>query len=246
MDDATLSRDAFLGGRLTIWQPRDGYRAATDPILLAAAAGAKAGDRVLELGCGAGTAVLALMTRVAGLHATGLEVQPHYARLAGRNAADNGLLLEVVTGDVTAMPSSLRGETFDLVITNPPWFQRGSASPAAERGRDIARRQADPPRDWIDAALRRLKPGGQLTVIHRTEALPAILAALGQRAGDIRILPVAARAGEPAGRVIVTARKGRRSPLVLLAPLLMHSGDGYTKTAESILRDMQPILTINH
>ena len=31
------SSDAFLGGRLTLRQPLDGYRAAIDPVLLAAA-----------------------------------------------------------------------------------------------------------------------------------------------------------------------------------------------------------------
>ena len=51
-----LSTDAFLGGKLRILQPRDGYRAGIDPVLLAASIPARAGDRVLDLGCGAGVA----------------------------------------------------------------------------------------------------------------------------------------------------------------------------------------------
>jgi hypothetical protein len=35
--DAALSCDRLLGGRVRLWQPRRGYRAATDPVLLAAA-----------------------------------------------------------------------------------------------------------------------------------------------------------------------------------------------------------------
>ena len=38
-----LSRDALLYGRLHLWQPTDGYRAATDPVLLAAACPAEPG-----------------------------------------------------------------------------------------------------------------------------------------------------------------------------------------------------------
>ena len=34
--DDDLTRDAFLGGRVTLLQPRRGYRAGTDPVLLAA------------------------------------------------------------------------------------------------------------------------------------------------------------------------------------------------------------------
>ena len=41
--------------------------------------------------CGAGAAALCLGTRVAGLHLTGLELQPAYADLARRNASRNGL-----------------------------------------------------------------------------------------------------------------------------------------------------------
>ncbi|KAB2877432.1 MAG: methyltransferase, partial [Albidovulum sp.] len=43
-----ITADAFLGGRLTIAQPRAGYRAAADPVLLAAAVPARAGQAVLE------------------------------------------------------------------------------------------------------------------------------------------------------------------------------------------------------
>ena len=55
---AELSVDAFLGGRLEIAQPRAGYRAGIDPVLLAAAVPAKAGETVFDLGCGAGVAAL--------------------------------------------------------------------------------------------------------------------------------------------------------------------------------------------
>ena len=79
-----LSQDGFLGGRLAIWQPRVGYRAAMDPVLLAAAVAARAGESVLELGCGVGVASLCLGSRVPGLALTGLELQPAYARLARR------------------------------------------------------------------------------------------------------------------------------------------------------------------
>mgnify|MGYP001821000592 CR=1 FL=1 len=58
MDD--LSRDAFLGGKLHLLQPKTGYRAGVDPVLLAASVPAAAGERVLDLGCGVGAAALCL------------------------------------------------------------------------------------------------------------------------------------------------------------------------------------------
>ncbi len=65
-DEAT-TRDAFLGGRLMLRQPRRGHRAGHDAVLLAAATAGRAGERVVEFGAGIGTAALALAARVGGL-----------------------------------------------------------------------------------------------------------------------------------------------------------------------------------
>lgn len=245
---AGVDENGFLGGRLRIRQPLRGYRAATDPVLLAAAVPARSGWSVLDIGCGVGTAALCLGARVQGLDLHGLEVQPGYARLARENAALNGIALTVHEGDLRAMPPVLRGMAFDAVILNPPWHAPGDvASP--DPGRDIAnRRGAATLADWIGAALARTRPGGRVVVIARTEVLPEILGALAGRAGDTAVLPLASRIGRDAGRVIVRARKGARGAFRLAPPLILHygaehtrDGDDYTDRACAILRDAAPL-----
>lgn len=239
-----LTRDALMGGRVMLRQPRTGYRAATDPVLLAAACPARPGERALDLGCGAGAAILCLMARVEGLDAHGLELQPGYAALARRNAAEAGRRLTVHEGCVSRPPAALKAESFDHVIANPPFFPT-DGPPAPEAGRDAARRLGSAGlRDWIDAGLRRLRQGGRLTVINRAERLPEMLAALSGRAGEIAVLPVQPRAGRDAGRVILRARKDSRGPFRLAAPLVMHAGpahlrDGedFSEAAAAVLRD---------
>ncbi len=237
-----LREDGFLGGRLRIAQPARGYRAGADAVMLAAACPARPGDSVLELGCGAGVAMLCLGARVPGLRLAGLELQPAYAELARRNAAANAIPAELHEGDLAWMPAALRGQSFDHVIANPPYFTGGPPAPDAGRGR--ARHEATPLPLWIEAGLRRLRPGGWLTLIQRADRLAEILAALSPLAGAITILPVAAREGREAGRVIACARKGARAPLRLLSPFVMHakpshSGDeeDLTKAAQAVLRE---------
>jgi tRNA1Val (adenine37-N6)-methyltransferase len=239
--DAELTRDAFLDGRLHLRQPRRGYRAATDPVLLAAFTPVRPGERVLELGCGAGAAALCLAVRVPGLDLHGLELQAAYAELARRNAAENGLALHVHEGDLRRPPAALR-RGFDHVLANPPFHPATSAS-SPDPGRDRAHREGEATlADWIEAGLRRLVPGGRLVIVHRTARLGTILAALEGRAGAAEVLPIASRASRPAARVLVRARKARAAPLTLWPPLTFHEGDAHAADAESYTVEAQRVL----
>lgn len=237
-----LSRDAFLCGRLHLWQPIKGYRAATDPVLLAAACPALPGQRVLDLGCGAGAAALCLGARVPGLSLTGLEVQPGYAALARQNGAENGADLTVHEGDLMQMPVALRVE-FDHVIANPPYYPAGG-TPSPNLVRAKALQVETPLGDWVQAAGRRLAPGGWLTLICGADGLPQVLAALGDKLGSAAVLPLQPREGRAALRIILRARKGGRGAFRLLAPLVLHQGpahegdrESYTALANAVLRE---------
>ena len=129
-----VTEDGLLAGKVRLRQPRRGYRAAVDPVLLAASVDARPGQRVLDLGTGAGAAALCLMARSEGLSVVGLEIDAATAALARENAALNGRPgFSVLEGDVAALAADLRG--FDHVIANPPYLDAGGADPSPDPGR---------------------------------------------------------------------------------------------------------------
>src|SRR5690606_22668553 len=101
----------------------------------------------------------------------------------------------VHTGDLALMPAPLRQQTFDHVIANPPYYHAPSRTAARDSGRETAHTEATPLAIWIDAATRRLRHGGMLTMIQRADRLRDLMAGCDGRLGSIRILPVQARIG---------------------------------------------------
>ena len=240
LTDDNVSEDGLLDRRILLRQPKKGYRAGSDAVLLAAAVPAGPGERVLDVGAGAGAVSLCLAWRCPGAAVTGLERSAAMCDLAVANAAANGLAerVRVLCGDVAAAPTVLRQERFDHVATNPPFHEAGKASASPEALKHAAHTESEVAlSDWIAFCLKRVKPGGTLTAIHRASRLPELLAALGRGAGDIAILPLWPAAGRPAKRVIVQARAGRRGPARLLPGLILHDETGAdTAQARALLR----------
>jgi len=225
---ADITEDAFLGGQLLLKQKRTGHRAGHDAILLAAATEARAGDRVVDLGAGIGTAGLALARRVAGIRLSLIEIDPELAQLARVNAAANAIPAEAIVLDVTADAQAfaehgLVPDSVDAVLMNPPFND-----PARHRGSpDQMRHTAHVATEetlhaWVHAARRILRSNGALTLIWRADGIADVMAALSRGFGSLAILPVHGEAGKPAIRVLVRAIKGGRAPTRLLPGLMLN------------------------
>ena len=247
-DCADLTRDSFLGKSVHVLQPKKGYRAGIDSVLLAAAVPAESGQSVLELGCGSGVVSLCLARRVGELTLVGLELQEGYADLARKNSKINAFEFEVVEGDVTTPPRIIRARQFDHVLANPPHFRRGTGSRSNDAGRERSNIESTPIVAWINCAVKRLKPGGCFTMIHRAERLDDILVAFEGRSCSIDVKPVYSRANFPCIRVIIRARKNRLDHFRLAAPLMLYAdpsedddSHSYNAGVERLLRTPVPL-----
>jgi tRNA1(Val) A37 N6-methylase TrmN6 len=240
LDNQTWSEDRLLGERVVLRQPRDGYRAGMDAALLAAACDAKAGERVIEAGCGPGAALLAAAARRPDTLFTGLERDEAAMVLARENVDLNGFgdRVDLISGDVAEPFAKLKLKPFDAALANPPFFDDEKAL----RGPAPARRAAwiadEGLAAWTGFLLKAVREGGTITVIHRADRLGDLLALFAEKAGSFRIRPIHPFADAPAKRVLVRAIKTGKAPLALLPALVLHERGGgkHSGEAEAILR----------
>ena len=239
------STDDFLGGRLSIVQPRGGHRAGSDAVFLAAAVPAKSGERVLDIGAGVGVAGLCLLARVPGIEVIAVEIDPALATLAAANAELNGFSerFEVVTADVTSSrkaldAASLVSKSYHHLIANPPFHEEGSVRETPDAARAAAHVMGQGGlAAWMRFFAAMAAPNALLTLIHRPDCLGELLELLDGRFGGIAVFPLFSKSNEPATRIIVQAKKGSRAGISLLPGLLLHDADGrYTAEAEAVLR----------
>lgn len=240
------SDDLFLGGLLRVLQPLRGYRAGTDAVLLASSLHSETlRGPVLDAGAGVGVVGLCVAARCPDTRVTLVEREPYLASLALQNIARNGLAdrVSIIEADI-ARPSEVlekRGiasESFAAVLANPPYHEdrRGTASrsPLKAASHQMAFEDLDV---WARFLCRMAAPGGRAIMIHKAEALAAILSAFEGRFGSVRVLPIQARAADPAIRVIVEGIKGSRAPLTIGPALVLHGADhAFVPEVEAVFR----------
>jgi tRNA1(Val) A37 N6-methylase TrmN6 len=235
-----ITEDLLLDRRVRLRQAARGYRAGMDAALLAAACDAKAGERVVEAGCGPGAALLQAAVRRPDSRFVGVERDPAALTLAQENIALNGLggQVEALAGDVAQPFVRLGRAAFDAALANPPFFDDESRLRAPSPARRAAWIADDGLGAWIGFLLKAVRERGTLTVIHRADRLGDILTLLDGKAGAVQVLPVHPFADAPAKRVLVRAVKTGRAPLRLLPPLILHdrAGPGHRPEVEAILR----------
>jgi tRNA1(Val) A37 N6-methylase TrmN6 len=254
MNDAAeaVTHDALLSGRVRLVQPRRGHRAGTDAVLLAAAVQPQGHQKIVDLGAGTGAVGLMIATRSEKAEIIFVERDAALAVQCRDNIRLNGLesRAHVVEADILAPARDRRrhgltSESADIVVTNPPFFDVRRSRPSPDARRAAAHQlPVAGLAQWIRTGADLLKPGGQLALIHRSERLEECLHHLHRACGGVVVKAIHPRSGEPAIRVVITARKGSRAPLSIAPPLVLHEADGrFTSQADAIHRGDALLLT---
>lgn len=238
----------LLRGKVKLLQPKVGFHASVDTVFLAAAVSIKPRQKLLDVGCGVGSAGLCVLARKPDVHLTGLDIQPDITDLALQNARLNGWQdrCRFFQGNVLN-ERVINDNAFHAVMMNPPYQEGGRHTPSPVKNKSFSHGEEASGAtllQWIKCAHKKLKNGGDLFMVHRADRLDDIIASLTGRRwfGSIVIFPLYSYTGDDAKRVIIRARKERYAPAVLKSGLVIHEkGGAYTKEAQAILSDAASI-----
>lgn len=197
----------LLGGKVHISRGR--YNPTSDAVWLAAYAPNNI-KTALDVGIGTGGAALCLLHHNSKISLTGIDISPEMLKEAKLNAELNNQKIDLISADITTWKTN---KTFDLVITNPPYFKGTPAKHNAHHNADL--------RLWVKKCIARVKPRGYFCIIIDAKALGEVVSETALHCGDITIFPLFG-AKNTAERVLVKARQGSRGGSVLYHGLSMN------------------------
>lgn len=239
-----VTRDTLFGGPLVCRQHAEGYRFSVDAVLLAHFAQPAAGSKVLELGAGCGVISLILAYRSPSLFISSLELQEQLADLCRANVRDNRLerRIEVINGDFRQISALFSPESFNCVVSNPPYRKIGSGrkNPAGEKA--IARHELRAElSDILTAAAFAVKNRGKVVLVYPALRLATLLAGLKDHGLEPkRLQMVHGHTASPARLVLVEAIKNGGEGLDILPPFYIYRAAGGRTFSEAMLALYNP------
>lgn len=234
--------EGILRGKFKIIQKEKGYRFSVDPLLLSDFVEIAEGETVIDLGTGCGVMPIILAEKTKAEKLVGVDIQKEMVSMAERSVDYNEVqdVVDIVECDLKSLDAKFDAESFDVVLSNPPYIpvKAGRINPLEEKA--IARHEilADLS-DVISGAKYLLKPKGRLFLIYTTNRLVELLSSLHDSGLEPKFVKfVYSNENSAAKLVLVKAVKGGKGELTVQKPLYIYNLEGdYTDEASSILEN---------
>lgn len=222
-----------------IIQNPDNFCFGIDAVLLSGFTLIKKGETVLDLGTGNGILPILLEAKTQGSHFTGLEIQETSADLARRSVIMNGQQekIDIITGDIKEASSIFGHDSFDVVISNPPYMTENHGLVNPEAPKAIARHELKCTlEDVVSQGAKVLKQNGRFYMVHRPFRLVEIFAAITRYGMEPkRMRMVHSVIDKEAAMVLIEAIKGAKRRIRVEEPLIIYNSDGtYTDSIMDI------------
>ncbi|MGC8928290.1 MAG: tRNA1(Val) (adenine(37)-N6)-methyltransferase [Myxococcota bacterium] len=230
MNQTENSLDSIFGGRIKVYQPKDGYRFNEDSILLADFSSNIRGLSI-DLGTGCGIIPIIVATKSFDVEKIyGVEIQKRLSELAIQNVRLNGVesKVEILSQDIRKLKENFGPQIFDVVISNPPYTQvdHGIISTFSEKA--LARHEILLRiQDILNISRYLLKSKGLLKLVYPTMRLVDLFYLMRMRKIEPkRLRLVYHRPNSSSNIALVEGVKFGRSSLEILPPLILFNSEG--------------------
>ena len=195
-----------------IFLEQGSFRLGTDSVLLSQFISLPKKARIADLGAGCGTLGLLLCARSEDCAVVGIEIDEEAHALAQKNISHNALAsrMDALCGDVRQIRALLPANSFDCVISNPPYFPVDSGYVASAARSELTLNLSE----LCQAAKWLLPSGGRFAMVHRPERLCDIFCTLRENGMEPKRLQfVRHKADAPVCLVLIEARRGGKPGL---------------------------------
>jgi len=209
---------------LHLFQYEDGYRYNSDSLILYDfISNLNPKGKVLDIGSGCGIVGLLLKRDFTEICLNQIDIQPLHVELTKKNADKNSLDSKVLHVDILNHNFE---EKFDMIVTNPPFYNKGSQKSENEALR--VSRYADilPFEKLCKSVSSIVSPRGSFIFCYDAKQLDFLLSSLLSykfKVNEMRF--VHTKTSKEASLVLIHAKKSSKSLCKILPPLYMDSID---------------------
>lgn len=220
---------------LKIIQNTDGFCFGIDAVLLSDfAKDIRNKSKVLDLGTGTGILSILLSAKTNLEKIIGVEIQKDVANMAKRSIELNKLeeKIEILNEDIKQLENKFEKNTFDVIVTNPPYKKANTGKVNEVKNKYIARHEITAKlEDFIKITFSLLKDKGSFYMVHRPERLAEIIYLLKKyKLEPKKIRFVHSTNNKEPKLVLIKAVKNAKEFLKIERPLIIYEDKGkYTQ-----------------
>lgn len=201
-----------------------------DAVLLSDFADVKKNYKVLDIGTGTGIIPILLAGKTQAKSIVGLEIQEEMAEMANRSVFLNELQsrVQIIHGDIKRYSEYFSKSSFDLVVSNPPYTNKGCGIVNPHDSKAISRHEIlCGLEDVVSSAAALLTPGGQMAMVHRPERLVDVICSMRKNGIEPKYLRfVHPKPYKKPNMILIKGNRGGKSELKVQEPLYVYNSDG--------------------
>ena len=238
MEKGKWDLSSFLSDRCLFYQLKEGFRFGTDTFLLTTFVRLKGREKLIDLGTGCGVIPILLLMKYPGLKAWGLDVLKESVELSEKNAQLNRVSdrFTPVMANVKELPSIFKPGEFDVVVSNPPFIERGRGELSTSYYRAVARQELTATlEDFIRGASYLLKNRGRFYLLLPTiRFTDAVLLLRKYSLEPKRLRFIYSYPGDCAKLFLLESVKGGGKALEVEPPLVVYKEKGSREYTQEV------------